>query len=549
MAKVASRALAALALAGSLIAGPAHAEWLRAETEHFIIYGDTSERAIRRYARKVERFDSLLRTYYPIQVDHEIPKLEIFLADGMSDLRAAYPEVDSSVGGWYAPNSGRIHAVVNTSSPMEDEVLFHEYAHHFMFQMASAAYPAWFVEGFAEYYATAELEDRIRIGLFNPGRVNSLAVASNSRVPLEDVIRWRVLPSGRFRGADYYAESWALTHYMLSDPERTAALGRYLNAVANGADPVEALETSIGRTASQLQGDLRRYLFRGITVLTPQVELPVAEVSVSPLPESAARLIWLDLRLGRIDPRRLDEDDEQENEEDDDSDKDRTRKRAEARAEAAADREQLIRQALASAARYPGDRFATLVEAKAHRLDRDPAAALTTLEPLLAASPDDADALRLSALALLDQAAAEPDGATPMVGQARAHLAKALDADPLDFRTYLALDDTRQGAAGYPTANDLSTLLVALQLAPQSFDTRMRTARVLMARERPREAVTVLTPVANSPHGSGTRRQARTLLDQARAAAGLAPETSAPPPPDPEGGVEPPPNAAAEAAA
>ena len=66
-------ALAAL----SAWAAPAHAEWLRAETDHFIIYGDTSERALRAYAEKVERFDFLLRTYYPITVDHEIPKLEI----------------------------------------------------------------------------------------------------------------------------------------------------------------------------------------------------------------------------------------------------------------------------------------------------------------------------------------------------------------------------------------------------------------------------------------------------------------------------------------
>ena len=34
-----------------------------------------------------------------------------------------------------------------------------------MFQMAATAYPSWFVEGFAEYYATADIRaDRIQFG-------------------------------------------------------------------------------------------------------------------------------------------------------------------------------------------------------------------------------------------------------------------------------------------------------------------------------------------------------------------------------------------------
>ena len=66
---------AALAVAAMMLLAPtpALAQWLRAETDHFIIYGAGSERSLRAYAEKVERFDFFLRTYYPIQVDHEIP--------------------------------------------------------------------------------------------------------------------------------------------------------------------------------------------------------------------------------------------------------------------------------------------------------------------------------------------------------------------------------------------------------------------------------------------------------------------------------------------
>ena len=36
-------------------------------------------------------------------------------------------------------------------------VFFHEYLHHLMLQDATAAYPTWMTEGYAEFFATAEI--------------------------------------------------------------------------------------------------------------------------------------------------------------------------------------------------------------------------------------------------------------------------------------------------------------------------------------------------------------------------------------------------------
>jgi hypothetical protein len=115
---------------------------------------------------------------------------------------------------------------------------------------------------------------------------------------------------------------------------------------------------------------------------------------------------------------------------------------------------------------------------------------------------------------------------------ARTYLARALDIDPLDFQTYVALDRSRNGASDYPTANDLSTLQVARDLAPQSFDVRLRYARALMTRERYLEAAGLLGPVANSPHAAPQRAQARTMLAEARTRAGLGVEDEGEAPPD-----------------
>ncbi|MES2860780.1 MAG: DUF1570 domain-containing protein [Pseudomonadota bacterium] len=518
-------------------AGGAHAEWLKAETDHFIIYGDTSARDIRNYALKVERFDALLRTYYPIQVDHEIPKLEIYMAKGQADMRRASPGIGATVGGFYSPTGGRIHAVANTESPMADDVIFHEYGHHFMFQMASNAYPAWFVEGFAEYYATVQInEDRFQIGRLSEGRMRSLRGAFNEWPPLEDVLRWRVSPTGRFRGADYYAQAGALTHYFLSDPVRTRQLSTYLAAVAGGADPADAMAAAVGSTTAQLQTELRRYVMGTTTYLTPQIEVPDPDVEVTPLTPEEGRLAWLDLRLDRMNPN---DDEISLTRRDDESDAAYARRLAEARTEYAEAKAGLISQAMAAATVDPDGPASLRAKARAERLSGDDATALATLAPLLADGSEDARALRLGAEVLLDQSAdqTDPAAATAGVRQARGYLARALAVDPLDFQTYVALDRSRSRAADYPSANDLSTLLVANELAPQSFDVRMRYARALMARDRDAEAIAILNPVANSPHANPIRNTARTMIAQARSNAGLAAQDQgeAPPAQGPDG--------------
>ena len=499
-------------------ASPAWAQWLRAETDHFIIYGDTSERALRAYAEKVERFDFFLRTYYPIAVDHEIPKLEIYLAEGRRDMLEAEPGIGASVGGFYSPNSSRIHAVVDTKSDGGDHVMFHEYGHHFMFQMAGAAYPSWFVEGFAEYYATADVRpDRIQFGRHSEGRMLMFVRQPvNSWAPMADVLKWRISDSGRYRAGDYYAQAWGLTHYFMSTPERTQMLGQYLAAVMRGEDSVVAMQAATGRTPEQLQNDMRLYLSGPIQYHTPQIEIPTPKVEITRLSPSESELAWLDLRLDR-QPVKVEPIEPREGE----TDRARAR-REEMMRESAEHRAELIRDALAAGERPSGSRIGLLVKARAHRLEGRSQTGFEVLEPVLTADESDPETLRLAAELLLDMAGteADPAQATGHRREAVAYLARALDSDPLDFRIYRALNESRAGQPGYPTDNDLKTLEVGSTLAPQSFDMRMRLGRAYMTRGLHAEAIEIVQPVANNPHGGSWATRAKALIASAQTAMG-----------------------------
>lgn len=511
-------------------ASGARAEWLRAETDHFVVYGDTSHASIRTYARKIERFDALLRTYYPISVDHEIPKLEIFLADGQADMRRAQPGISSSIGGYYSSNNGRIHAVANTQSRMADDVIFHEYGHHFMFQMAASAYPAWFVEGFAEYYGTIVIRDaHYQIGRPSEGRMPSLRLALNAWPPLEDVLRWQARRNGRT--GDFYAIAWALTHYMMDDPERTQELRTYLAAVSNGGDPVDSMVQATGKSMGQLRGEVRRYINGPVRYLTPQIPVPDPEVEVTRLDPDHARLIWLDLRLD-MEPVKVREFTLARRE--GESDADFGRRQASTRDRVVQARSDLLREATAAAAINQTSPASLKARARTELLSGDAEAALATLEPLLGADSQDAGALRLAAEILLEQSG-EGSDVQELPGRlrrARGYLGRSLDIDPMDFQIYVALDRSRSGASDYPSPNDLSTLQVARELAPQSFDVRLRYARALMALERYPEAILQLGPVAHAPHATGLRNQGRALMVEARRGAGLDVEDEGDPPPE-----------------
>lgn len=511
--KTLALAIAALCL---FAAAPARAEWRKAETEHFILYGDVSERTLRTYATKIERFDTLLRTYYPIQSDVQIPKLEIYLADGARDMRRILPDGSEGIAGFYSADAGRIYTVTNISNPEALSTLFHEYAHHFMFQMSAAAYPSWFVEGFAEYYSTVVMEpEKIEVGREDRGRMMLFTqLAANEWAPLADVLKWRVSRSGRARLGDYYAQAWALTHYLMSTPERRQMLNQYLTGVIRGADPLVAMQTATGRTSIELQNDLRRYFVGRITYYTLQIDIPMPEVAIATLEADEGGLLWYDLRLDDtplvVQPNN-DPDDPRSAE-----------LKAQMARDAARHRAELITDALAAAARRPDNRMAMLVAARAHRLNGDPAAGLAALQPLLSVTSTDADALRIAAALLLDQAKAEgdPGNAVSKRRLAMSYLGQAMENNPLDFRIYLGLNDTRRGQPNYPNANDISTLEVATALAPQADENRLRLAEAYMTNSRWSEAKGLLDPVANAPHPGADRVRARNMLAAIAAATG-----------------------------
>lgn len=465
---------------GLLLLTPATADakWLRAESPRFIMYSDGSERTLREEIVKLEAFDTLLRGFHGLPVDGAPPrKLEIYLVGNADGLRQVWPGA-SGVAGFYTAGEEGVFAVA-IRQYHDDNTLLHEYTHHFMLQFFPYPYPAWLVEGYAEYFGPTTIDKgRIEVGHFDQGRTDNLL--NLPWVPINDLLTKRPFELADSQDASmFYAQAWLLTHYFMSDPQRYPRMLAYLREVGAGGESVEAMEKAAGMSLPALDKTLRAYLRGGLPYGRYPTTAP-PDVTVTTLPASADDTLLLSLRLAR----------------------------------AGKPGEPLMALIRTATARWPGDRSATLLRANAETQAGDAAASEPALRALLAQHPADVDVLIALGNNRLAAARADDERRLALHREAGKLFARAFKADSASYRALYGYIRSRTVEAGYPNDNDMEALLAANELAPQADDITLAAAYAsILRREWPR-ARALLLPLANSPHGGDASREARELLEK-----------------------------------
>jgi tetratricopeptide (TPR) repeat protein len=157
-------------------------------------------------------------------------------------------------------------AVSLESSNSARRTVFHEYTHALVDAGVRGA-PTWVNEGLAEVYSTFEVQSRGRTAVFGlPHDQNLARVREGPLLPLADVVAAgedSPLHRQGDRRAMFYAQSWALVHYLLfGAPAREGQLARYLTLLGGGADREHAFRRAFECEPALLEGELRGYLRR-----------------------------------------------------------------------------------------------------------------------------------------------------------------------------------------------------------------------------------------------------------------------------------------------
>ena len=486
--------LCALISALLFFAAPAHGEWRRAESPNFIVYSQADEPELRRQVAQLEDFDQLLRALTGTRAPPAANKLNIYLVRGIGDLRAVVPRISNSVGGFYTARPSGTAAFADlsasfganpTSARDALQVLFHEYAHHFMLQYFPTAYPRWYVEGFAEFMAYTRIDGAvIEYGGIGQGRAMWL-----TQTEWLDFDRM-MFDADRLRmGEDiakFYAQSWLTVHYLFRDAERRAALGRYLTAYGRGETSPAAFEAAFGMRPGNLQAAVQRYAGSrqiAVTRITRTSAATPPAITITRLPPSADELLLLQagLRIGVANSRRA----------------------------------AYVARIRREAAGFPGDAFALRVLAHAEAAYGDGAAAERLLITLLEQAPGDAELLFLRGVRHLAASRAGNDAGEAR--QAAIWFARAHRADRSHYPTLYGYSQALRGTPDYLSENSANILLLAHQLAPQVAPITLEAAALLMNRDQFDQAAVLLMPLTANAHSPQLADSARDLLAKARA--------------------------------
>lgn len=491
------KAWAGLAMSMALC-GTAQAAWWQARTQHFTVYSEGNDEKLRDFAERLEKFDFLLRRLYGVTDPQQGSPVKVFMLS--SDRKVKDLAHNPNLVGYYTTSERSAYAFLSRGAKSgtfdmgAEEVLFHEYTHHFMLHHFPAAYPAWFVEGFAEYFSVVKFPKDGSIQFAHIPMVRVPGLVRGQPYPLKQLLARNTDGLNLRDGDRYYGTAWLLTHYYFQhQSSRKAEIARYLTDVAKGVPDMD-VETYFAGGVDGLEKDLKAYMRQKhfISVLTPK-DMQIGAIAVTPVDPAQGALVEDELRLTH---RPRDE-----------------------------DMPAILASIRAIAAQYPGNAYALALLAEAEWAGDQKDAALAAADRAIAVDAQSARAYAVRARVLLEQAhdsdkAEEWKAALSAI--VRANRADTEDPVPLAlFYRYHAMRGGKMPGIGY------DGLYKAFTLLPQNPNYRFDLAHALAVRGDYASASILLDPIAFSPHGSGMREAAIRMKAQFDALAAKKPKDGA----------------------
>jgi tetratricopeptide (TPR) repeat protein len=275
MTRVATRLLVLMLVLSAPFA-VAKETWLYARSDNFEMFSSTSEKESRRLLVKLEQFRAFFLASLPLRRARE-PRtyVVVFNSDRTFDrYKPLYQGQPKQVDGYCVPyDDEAVMAFTTDIDPDIDDAddgsgtILHEYV-HLMLHTRGMKPPLWLNEGLAELYSTFQIDrDKVELGQAKDVYVEFLQ--QSALTPLDQLFAVTTNSSNyndETEAPYFYAQSWALTHYLICGPDQTnpAKLARYLDLMDIApSEPKANFEKAFGINYREMQGNLRQYLSTG----------------------------------------------------------------------------------------------------------------------------------------------------------------------------------------------------------------------------------------------------------------------------------------------
>jgi tetratricopeptide (TPR) repeat protein len=246
--------------------------WCEVRTQHFVVLTDSNEKQARRVASQFERMRSVFHLLMPTASDSAGSPIIVLALKEKKAFQTLEPEAylakgQLDVAGLFmrAPDKNYILLRLDAEGEHPFATVYHEYT-HFMMRNASEWIPLWLNEGLAEFYQNTDIQEK-EVLLGQPSQDDILYLRQNRLLPLTTLLK--VDQTSAYyheeqKGSVFYAESWALTHYIeVTDRQKGSnRLEDYAKLLINKEDSIVAAQQAFG-DLNQLQRSLNSYISQG----------------------------------------------------------------------------------------------------------------------------------------------------------------------------------------------------------------------------------------------------------------------------------------------
>ena len=314
-------AAAVLATAVPVIAAPeqpaARKGWVALRSPNFHVIGNAGERGLRRVAERLEQFRGAFGLLFPKTARAGARPITVIVFRSHKSFEPFKPVYEGRtlehVAGFYQAGRALDYVALTTEGTFDYGIIYHEYVHVLVNGVVSGV-PVWFNEGLAEYYRTFEVAGRrhASLGRVQEGHVWLLRQQWLPLAALLSVGHDSPHYNEGNKASVFYAQSWALVHYLLLGENQKYAkrVAPFLSELAQGTPPDAACLKTLQVPLTVLERDLRRYveqdLFPSQTATFNERIADVGRLPVSPVTEADvhATLGDLLLQMGRRDAAR-----------------------------------------------------------------------------------------------------------------------------------------------------------------------------------------------------------------------------------------------------
>jgi tetratricopeptide (TPR) repeat protein len=263
-------ALIALTVIFLLTASPALAKdkWIQLSTKNLNVVSNASEDDTRELALKIEQFHFIFTKLFGIGTEGFLPVTVIaFKSDSsFKPFKPLYNGKPANIAGYFQPSEDENLIALTTSGYSEEHplaVIFHEYT-HLLNSYTPRQWPLWLKEGLAEVYSTFDVKKQeVKLGL--PIASHVYLLRENKFIPLADLFNvGHDSPAYNERNKQgiFYAESWALTHYLMygNNGTRRPQLVEFVKRINAGMDTQQAFAQSFKTDTATMEKELRHYI-------------------------------------------------------------------------------------------------------------------------------------------------------------------------------------------------------------------------------------------------------------------------------------------------